>query len=180
MQLLGNISTCGATAGVFAQPRPTAAISTRDADPHFWGSSASCASVAHLAAASHAVWLLDRIWFFPFRLAHPCKQYIATTATLLRAGVSHFSRGRKNRGAEPGTGCSPDCLKMKNSEAPAGKREALDLSNCGLAREGTVGQAGHRLAAISFIVLPLPPRRAAVAGSRAYRKWRGAAPLRGQ
>ena len=54
-------------------------------------SSASCASVAHLAAASHAVWLLDRIWFFPFRLAHPHKQYIATTtATLLRAGVSHF------------------------------------------------------------------------------------------
>lgn len=34
--------------------------------------------------------------------------------------------------------------------------------------------------AIPFIVLPLPPRRAAVAGSRAYRKWRGAAPLRGR
>ena len=34
--------------------------------------------------------------------------------------------------------------------------------------------------ALSFIVLPLPPRRAAVAGSRAYRKWRGAAPLRGR
>src|SRR5262249_10044763 len=32
-------------------------------------------------------------------------------------------------------------------------------------------------AAMLFIVLPLPPRRAAVAGSRAYRKWRGAAPL---
>ena len=31
---------------------------------------------------------------------------------------------------------------------------------------------------LSFIVLPLPPRRAAVADSRAYRKWRGAAPLR--
>jgi hypothetical protein len=27
------------------------------------------ASVVHLAAAFHAVWLLDRIWFFPFRLA---------------------------------------------------------------------------------------------------------------
>lgn len=37
-----------------------------------------------------------------------------------------------------------------------------------------------RLAAMSFIVLPLPPRRAAVAGIRAYRKWRGAAPLRGR
>src|SRR5262249_1641922 len=37
-----------------------------------------------------------------------------------------------------------------------------------------------RLAAMSFIVLPLPPRRAAVAGSRACRKWRGAAPLRGR
>jgi hypothetical protein len=37
-----------------------------------------------------------------------------------------------------------------------------------------------RLAAMSFIVLPLPPRRAAVAGSRAYRKWRAAAPLRGR
>src|SRR5499426_3244603 len=36
------------------------------------------------------------------------------------------------------------------------------------------------LAAMSFIVLPLPPRRAAVAGNRAYRKWRGAAPLRGR
>ena len=36
------------------------------------------------------------------------------------------------------------------------------------------------LAALSFIVLPLPPRRAAVAGSRAYRKWRGATPLRGR
>jgi hypothetical protein len=34
--------------------------------------------------------------------------------------------------------------------------------------------------ALSFIVFPLPPRRAAVAGSRAYRKWRGAAPLRGR
>ena len=33
-------------------------------------------------------------------------------------------------------------------------------------------------AALSFIVLPLPPRRAAVAGSRTYRKWRGAARLR--
>src|SRR5215467_1935191 len=40
------------------------------------------------------------------------------------------------------------------------------------------GSIGHR--AMSFIVLPLPPRRAAVAGSRAYRKWRGAAPLRGR
>jgi len=37
-----------------------------------------------------------------------------------------------------------------------------------------------RLAAMSFIVLPLPPRRAAVAGIRVYRKWRGAAPLRGR
>ena len=37
-----------------------------------------------------------------------------------------------------------------------------------------------RLAAMSFMVLPLPPRRAAVAGSRAYRKWRGAAPLHGR
>ena len=34
--------------------------------------------------------------------------------------------------------------------------------------------------AIPFIVLPLPPRRAAVAGSRAYRKRRGATPLRGR
>jgi hypothetical protein len=40
---------------------------------------------------------------------------------------------------------------------------------------------GHRPpGSMSFIVLPLPPRRAAVAGSRAYRKWRGAAPLRGR
>jgi len=42
------------------------------------------------------------------------------------------------------------------------------------------GRGIDRLAAMSFIVLPLPPRRAAVAGSRAYRKWRGAAPLRGR
>ena len=34
--------------------------------------------------------------------------------------------------------------------------------------------------ALYFIVLPLPPRRAAVVGTQAYRKWRGAAPLRGR
>ena len=45
---------------------------------------------------------------------------------------------------------------------------ALDISGYG------------KNAPLSFIVLPLPPRRAAVAGSRAYRKWRGAAPLRGR
>src|SRR5262249_25912607 len=33
---------------------------------------------------------------------------------------------------------------------------------------------------VLVIVPPLPPRRAAVEGSRAYRKWRGAAPLRGR
>src|SRR5262245_12839145 len=37
-----------------------------------------------------------------------------------------------------------------------------------------------RLAAMLFIALPIRTRRAAVAGSRAYRKWRGAAPLRGR
>ena len=34
--------------------------------------------------------------------------------------------------------------------------------------------------AMSRIVLPFPPRRAAGAGSRAYRKWRGAAPPPGR
>src|SRR6516225_11011411 len=43
-----------------------------------------------------------------------------------------------------------------------------------------VGNLSMPLRAIIFGNLPLPPRRAAVAGSRAYRKWRGAAPLRGQ
>src|SRR5262249_53160910 len=38
----------------------------------------------------------------------------------------------------------------------------------------------ERLAAMSFIVLPLHPRRAAGADSRAYRKWREAALLRGR
>jgi hypothetical protein len=40
---------------------------------------------------SHAVWLLDRIWFRPFRLAHHRKNHIATTANILRGGVAHFS-----------------------------------------------------------------------------------------
>jgi len=34
------------------------------------GSSSSCASVAHLAAVSHAAWLLVRIWCFPFSDQH--------------------------------------------------------------------------------------------------------------
>src|SRR5215471_4072363 len=49
---------------------------------------------------------------------------------------------------------------------------AHDVTNSGSDRA--------QLANMSFIVLPLPPLRAAVAGSRAYRKWRGAAPLRGR
>jgi hypothetical protein len=48
-----------------AAARPLAARA-QQAGSRSWGSSASCASVAHLAAVSHAAWLLVRMWCFPF------------------------------------------------------------------------------------------------------------------
>src|SRR5262249_15573613 len=47
-----------------------------------------------------------------------------------------------------------------------------------LKRPAPDGQCAMQYRAV--IVLPLPRRQAAVAGSRAYRKWRGAAPLHGR
>jgi hypothetical protein len=58
------------------------------------------------------------------------------------------------------------------------RRRPRHRGSCGSALACSIG---HRPpGSMSFIVLPLPPPRAAVAGSRAYRKWRGAAPLRGR
>ena len=54
-----------------------------------------------------------------------------------------------------------------------------------LTQSGTAAAGGSRFFRFCWLAMHwdfglLPPRRAAVAGSRAYRKWRGAAPLRGR
>jgi len=80
-----------------------------------------------------------------------------------------------------------DCRSIAHERARLGGRQ-VQCSSRGANRAHLIiahdvtnsGSDRAQLANMSFIVLPLPPRRAAVAGSRAYRKWRGATPLRGR
>src|SRR5262249_13240433 len=96
------------------------------------------------------------------------KADIRTAADLLIQ--SPRRRGRAASGARQLRGSQAQYSRRGGSRAHL--IIAHDVTNSGSDRA--------QLATMSFIVLPLPPRRAAVAGSRAYRKWRGAAPLRGR
>jgi hypothetical protein len=71
-----------------------------------------------------------------------------------------------------GPAVSIDCIKQAGQKTAPDQRHNVNLP---LASRGPSTED-----ILSFIVLPLPPRQAAVAGSRAYRKWRGAALLRGR
>jgi hypothetical protein len=89
----------------------------------------------------------------------------------------------KGHGESDDVTVEPAVREDADSKAPRGSTLLAGLSRraaTNITQLRSTSQATVQEYALSFIVLPLSPRRAAVAGSRAYRKWRGAAPLRGR